>query len=66
MTEQDEDDKYIKCSNCRCKYNIDEEHIKADFGFNRLSVKYKTCLKRRGLSRQAREQIQGEVNENEP
>ena len=44
MTEQIETDKYIKCSKCKCKYINDAEHIKQDFGFNRLEEKFKTCL----------------------
>ena len=34
---------YTKCSACKCKYINDDEHIKKDFGFNRLEVQYKTC-----------------------
>ena len=45
MTEQSEADKYIKCSKCKCKYINDAEHIKQDFGFNRLEEKIKTCVK---------------------
>jgi hypothetical protein len=45
MTEQREADKYIKCSKCRSKYISDDEHIKSDFGFNRLNKRFKTCVK---------------------
>ena len=45
MTEPSEADKYIKCSKCRCKYINDTEHIKNDFGYNRLEERYKTCAK---------------------
>ena len=37
--------KYIKCSKCKCKHINDEEHIKSDFGYNRLNVQYKCCAK---------------------
>ena len=36
-------DKYINCSRCKCKYINDDEHIKLDFGYNRLNVRFKTC-----------------------
>ena len=45
MAEQSGEDKYIKCSKCKCKYINDDEHIKADFGYNRLNERYKTCVK---------------------
>ena len=48
MTEQDEADKYIKCSKCRCKYINDDYHINIDFGYNRLNERFKTCVKCRG------------------
>ena len=52
MTERSEESKYIKCSNCWCKYINDEEQIKQDFGYNRLENRYKTCVKCRGISRE--------------
>ena len=45
MTEKRDDDNYIKCSKCRSKYINDDEHIKQDFGFNRLNKRFKTCVK---------------------
>ena len=36
---------YIVCSNCKCKYINDEEHINNDFGYTRLEMIYKTCVK---------------------
>ena len=45
MAEQDSKDKYIKCSKCKCKYINDDNHIKADFGYNRLNERFKTCVK---------------------
>ena len=44
MTEQSGEDKYIKCSKCKCKYINDDKHIKNDFWFNRLNERYKTCV----------------------
>jgi hypothetical protein len=45
MAEHSGEDKYIKCSKCKCKYINDDEHIKADFGYNRLNERFKTCTK---------------------
>ncbi len=44
MAEQS-DDKYIKCSRCKCKYNNDGDSIKVHFGYNRLNERLKTCTK---------------------
>ena len=52
MAEQNEIDKYIKCSKCRCKYINDDDHIKNDFGFNRLNERFKTCMKCRERGRE--------------
>ena len=56
MTEQLEKKKYIMCSKCRCLYINDDEHIKNDFGFNRLEERYKTCITCRTLKPERREQ----------
>ena len=45
MTEEAKNNKYIICSDCRCKYINDEEHINKDFGYTRLEERYKTCVK---------------------
>ena len=45
MSEEQAGNNYIKCSKCKCKYINDEEHIKSDFGYNRLNVQYKCCVK---------------------
>ncbi len=37
--------KYITCSNCKCKYHNNDEYIKNDFGYNRLGERFKCCLK---------------------
>jgi len=45
MAEECGDNKYIKCSKCKCKYINDDKHIKNDFGYNRLEERFKTCTK---------------------
>ena len=45
MAEECGDNKYIKCSKCKCKYINDDKHIKNDFGYNRLEERFKTCVK---------------------
>ena len=45
MSGQSEEDKYIKCKGCGCKYMNDDEHIKQSFGYNRLGEKIKSCVK---------------------
>ena len=45
MTENNGQDTYIVCSNCKCKYINDEEHINNDFGYTILEMRYKTCVK---------------------
>ena len=50
MAEQSEESKYIKCSTCKCKYINDDEHIKIDFGYNRLKERFKCCVKCRNRS----------------
>ena len=56
MTEQD-GDKYIKCSQCKCKYNNDEDSITAYFGYNRLNEQLKTCVKCRNCRTQRRQEL---------
>ena len=45
MTEEDKNDKYIICSKCRSKCINDKEHINNVFGYTRLEMRYKTCVK---------------------
>jgi len=45
MTEANEPEKYIKCSNCKCKYHNLEENIINDFGYTRLGERFKCCIK---------------------
>ena len=49
MTEENKNDKYIICSGCTCKYINDEEHISNDFGYTRLEMRYKTCVRCRTI-----------------
>ena len=52
MAEQSEDNKYIKCSKCKMKYINDKEHIKSDFGYNRLGEQFKCCIKCGAINRE--------------
>ena len=54
MPDTSENNNYIKCSKCRCKYINDEEHIKHDFGYNRLEERFKTCVKFRERGKEQR------------
>ena len=68
MSDKSEDDKYIKCSKCRCKYINDDEHINIDFGYNRLEERFKSCVKCRVRGREQnklyRETHKKEIAEN--
>ena len=50
MTEQNSNDKYIKCARCRKKYINNDNYIKINFGYNRLNERYKTCINCRNYS----------------
>ena len=45
-----DDNKYINCSRCHMKSINDDEHRSTDFGYNRLNIRYKQCV-RRGTKR---------------
>ena len=62
MTEDNRIDKHIKCSRCNCKYMNDNEHIKHDFGYNRLEERYKTCVKCRENNTQDKAQYKRETH----
>ena len=51
MTEEDKNDKYVICSSCRSKYKNDGEHINKDFGYTRLEMIYKTCVRCRAINK---------------
>ena len=51
MAEEGKNDKYIICSGCACKYINDEEHISNDFGYTRLEMRYKTCVRCRARNK---------------
>ncbi len=48
---EEEKDKYINCSKCKMKYHNNEDNIKDDFGYNRLGVRFKTCLRCRNRAK---------------
>ena len=45
MTEQGGEQKYIKCSKCKCWYLNSSFNLLKDFGYDRLDRLYKTCKK---------------------
>ena len=55
MATQSEQDKYIKCKGCKCKYINDGEHIKQDSGYNRLGKQLKSCVKCRNQTKKGRD-----------
>ena len=63
MAEESNNDKYIICSKCKCKYINDEEHISKYFGYNRLGEQFKTCVKCRDKNKQRFEQLKKEADE---
>ena len=65
MTNIDNQDinKYIKCSRCHMKFINDDEHIKTDFGYNRLNERYKQCVKCRSQKAEYREAHRDELRE---
>ena len=64
MTEDSSKEQYVKCSRCKKKFINDDEHIKTDFGFNRLGVKYKTCVTCRDRETQRVNKLKQEAEEN--
>ena len=52
MTSNIDNTEYIKCSRCHMKFINDDEHIKTDFGYNRLNIRYKQCVRCRTTSRE--------------
>ena len=51
VTEEDKNDKYIICTKCRSKYINGEDHINKDFGFTRLEMICKTCVRCRARNK---------------
>ena len=45
----------MKCSRCKCKYINDDDNIKVDFGYNRLNVRFKICVKCRTKTTQVKD-----------
>ena len=42
--ETESNNKYVNCSKCHMKFINDDEHITADFGYNRLNIRYQQCV----------------------
>ena len=63
MTNIDNQDinKYIKCSRCHMKFINDDEHIKNDFGYNRLNERYKQCVRCRTSSREQKAEYRADM-----
>ena len=59
MTEEHGEDKYIKCSQCKCKYLNSDFHILKDFGYDRLNRRYKTCKKCRSKKQTITKDLSG-------
>ena len=64
MTDNNEVERYIKCSNCRCKYKNEDKHIAHDFGYNRLNEQFKTCFICRDKRKKKRENSKKELKQN--
>ena len=57
QSEAEINNKYIICSKCHMKYINDDEHIKHDFGYNRLNERYKNCMKCRTYNREQKANV---------
>ena len=57
MTEQSENDKYIKWSRCIITYHNNDDGIKQHSGYNRLDERFKICMKCRQYELDNREII---------
>ena len=64
MTAQDGCELYIKCCTCKCRFINNDEHIKCDFGYNRLNERYKSCAKCRAKRRQRLGRLKQEAEDN--
>ena len=47
--------KYISCSRWHKKFITADEHIKTDFGYNILNIRYKQCVRCRSYKTEYRE-----------
>ena len=43
MAQEENTPMYLHCSGCVKKYINDDEHVKQDFGYDRLGRRYKSC-----------------------
>ena len=61
MTTQSEQDEYIKCKGCKCKYINDDEHIKQAFGYNRLGEQLNSCIMCRHKNKKGKQKQNNKV-----
>ena len=52
MAEKNGDTTHIQCSECKCHYINDDEHIGTGFGYSRLGKRYQTCAKCRATTQE--------------
>ena len=55
MTQNMNNQEYLNCSGCGKKFINDDDHIKNDFGYDRLNVRYKSCIQCRSRYAKHRE-----------
>ena len=65
QSEAENNNKYIICSKCHMKYINDDEHIKHDFGYNRLNERYKNCMTCRTYNREQKANWRAEIKKQE-
>ena len=54
---------HIQCSRCHMKFINDDEHIKNDFGYNRLNERYKQCVRCRTHGKEKKKEYRAMVKE---
>ena len=57
-SEADSNDEYVDCSRCRMRFINEGEHIKTDFGYDRLNIRYKTCVRCRTCNSEKSQNIE--------
>ena len=63
MTDNNEVERYIKCSKCKLKYKNNDIDIAHDFGYNRLNEQFKTCFICRNKQKKKREDSKKEIKD---
>ena len=63
QTEAESSNIYIMCSKFEMKFINDDEHIKNDFGQNRLQERYKNCVKRKKQNAEKNKKWRAEIQE---